>query len=244
MSWESEFDSQWKIFLDIVETRIRREIDRNKKLDSEFINSIIRSEVNKWSISTHDKGAWLRNLKRKHPSLGEEFRAALEELRLSDNISFNLDLPILRFSKIVVLAWAIVLALFLVWSGYNFFVIQSSQAPEKFIQDSQVPEKVIEQKKAPEQFTQEQKKAPEQVTEEQKTPEETKVSAWKMVMRLLLGTAVVGFVVFPILSNLGAKQKKKAIDSLVGQIQKELETTDRKLRNIAETADQANYQSH
>ncbi len=174
MSWELEFDSQWQIFLDIVETRIRKKIDRNKKLDSELINSIIRSEVNKWSTRSHYNGAWLENLKRKHPSLGEEFQSALQRLRLSNEIFFNCDQSIVPFSKIVVFALPIVFVLFLVL---------------------------------------------------------------EMGMKLLLGMAVVTFVAFPIFSSLETKQREKVVDNLVEQIRKEFETTEQKLRNIAERAD-------
>ncbi|NEQ35909.1 MAG: hypothetical protein F6K40_06255 [Okeania sp. SIO3I5] len=179
MSWESEFESQWKIFLDVVETCIRREIDRNKKLDSELINSIIHSQVNNWSIGTHYNGAWLGNLKRKHPSLGEEFQAALEELRLSNNIAFNFSLPRFRLSEVIVIAWALALILILTWLR-------------------------------------------------------------EAILRQILGTAFVAAIAYPIFLNLRDSKKKKAVESCLEQIQKELEFTGQKLKNVATRADEAN----
>ncbi|NES17434.1 MAG: hypothetical protein F6K41_00255 [Symploca sp. SIO3E6] len=176
MSWESEFASQWQKFMTIVESRICQEIDRNQKLDSEFINYIIRSEADKWSISTHYNGAWLRNLKRKYPSLGEEFKAALEELRLDKNLSFNLGLPALRLSEVIVIVCAIGIILILAWLG-------------------------------------------------------------EPVLRQIVVTVVVALVAFPIFFNLRANQKEKAVNSLVEKIQKELEPTGQKLKNIAVRTD-------
>ncbi|MBD2650858.1 hypothetical protein H6G92_32610, partial [Nostoc foliaceum FACHB-393] len=146
MSWESEFNSQWQIFLDIVETRIRREIDSSKKLNSAFVNSVVRSEVDKWSISTHYNGAWLGILKRKYPSLGEEFQSVLKDICVSDDRYFRFDLPILKFFKILLIAWVIILLLYLAWSTYKLLVIHSFQFPKNSIEDSSVIEKIIPQK--------------------------------------------------------------------------------------------------
>lgn len=101
MSWEAEFTSQWQTFLDIVETLVRREIKKGGRMDSASINTIIESEVAKWSISNHYNGAWLRNLTRDHATLGDEFNAALKELRLKEPISFDPGFPIFHILAVV-----------------------------------------------------------------------------------------------------------------------------------------------
>jgi hypothetical protein len=336
MSLESEFDSQWEKFLDIVGTLIHREIENNRRLDSEIVNSIIRSEVDKWSINTHYNGAWLGNLTRKYPSLGEEFRTALKEMRLRNNISFNLDVPISRYAKLVAIAWATCLILFPVWSAYPFLIKSYSQTPQQTKPSSQpaqqakptpeasqqtkpspqpaqqakptpkasqqtkpspqpaqqakpTPEasqqtkpspqpaqqakptpKASQQTKPSPQPAQQAKPTPEASQQAKPTPEasqqakptpeasqqakptpkasqQTKASAWEMVglpfVRLLLGTAFVALITFPIFSHLRTQQKKKAVDNLVEQIHKDLETTAQKLRHIVSKADKANYRT-
>jgi hypothetical protein len=266
MSLESEFDSQWKTFLDIVGTLIHREIENNRRLDSEIVNSIIRSEIDKWSIKTHYNGAWLGNLTRNYPSLGEEFRTALKEMRLRNDISFNLDVPISRYAKLIALVWATCLILFPVWSAYPFLIKSPSQSPQ---QVKRTPEALQQAKPTPEasqqtkpspqppqqakpapEASQQTKPSPQPPQQAKPTPEasqQTKASAWEMIglpfIRLLLGTAFVAFITFPIFSHLRTQQKKKAVDNLVEQIQKDLETTAQKLRHIVSKADKANYRT-
>lgn len=115
MSWESEFSAQWKTFLDILENRIRREIANSGSVDLTLINSVIRSEGDKWSMSSHYNGAWLRNLKRAHPSLGDSFQSTIEQLRLDKlkipgNKGFLLYIPI-------VIALVILVVFILHWQG-------------------------------------------------------------------------------------------------------------------------------
>jgi hypothetical protein len=303
MSLESEFDSQWEKFLDIVGTLIHREIENNRRLDSEIVNSIIRSEVDKWSIKTHYNGAWLGNLTRKYPSLGEEFRTALKEMRLSNDISFNLDVPISRYAKLVAIAWATCLILFPIWSAYPFLIKSYSQPPQPSASAKPSPQPSASAKPSPQpsasakpspqpsasakpspqpsasakpspqpsasakpspQPSASAKPSPQPSASAKPSPQpsasakpssqpsasakpssqalqQTKASAWKMVglpfVRLLLGTAFVAFITFPIFSHLRTQQKKKAVDNLVEQIQKDLETTAQKLRHIVSKAD-------
>lgn len=117
MSWESEFASQWQTFLNTVETRIRREINKRGKLDSALANSIIQSEVAKWSISTHYNGAWLRNLTLEYPSWGKEFQAVLEELRLGTDLSLKLGFPFLQI--LVISGLMLVTFLLMGWQGQS-----------------------------------------------------------------------------------------------------------------------------
>jgi len=253
MSLESEFDSQWEKFLDIVGTLIHREIENNRRLDSEIVNSIIRSEVDKWSIKTHYNGAWLGNLTRKYPSLGEEFRTALKEMRLSNDISFNLDVPISRYAKLVAIAWATCLILFPIWSAYPFLIKSYSQPPQPSASAKPSPQPSASAKPSP-QPSASAKPSPQPSASAKPSSQpsasakpssqalqQTKASAWKMVglpfVRLLLGTAFVAFITFPIFSHLRTQQKKKAVDNLVEQIQKDLETTAQKLRHIVSKAD-------
>lgn len=103
MNWKEEFITQWQSFLDIVETLIRKEINENGHLDSILANKIIKSEVEKWSLSTHYNGAWLRNLTRKYPDIGEDFRSTLKELNLNREIAFRSSLPILPIGVSLIL---------------------------------------------------------------------------------------------------------------------------------------------
>ncbi|NEN92783.1 MAG: hypothetical protein F6K48_29360 [Okeania sp. SIO3H1] len=89
MSWESEFISQWQTFMDIMETNIRRQVKNNGSLNSAFVNTVIKNEVEKWSNSNHFNGAWLRKLNREKPYLYEQFRTTLDTLHSSSSISFN-----------------------------------------------------------------------------------------------------------------------------------------------------------
>ncbi|WP_202221640.1 hypothetical protein [Okeania sp. KiyG1] len=89
MNWESEFTSQWQTFMDILETNIRRQVKSNGSLNSAFVNTVIKNEVEKWSNSNHFNGAWLRKLNREKPSLYEQFRTTLDTLHSSSCISFN-----------------------------------------------------------------------------------------------------------------------------------------------------------
>lgn len=82
MSWESDFNSQWQTFLDIVETQIRREIKNTGEFNSTFVDVVIQREIEKWSQSNHFNGAWLNKLNREFPSLGEKFRLKLDDLKL------------------------------------------------------------------------------------------------------------------------------------------------------------------
>ena len=97
MSWESEFNNQWQSFLGNVEILIRKEISKNGHLDATLVNKIIKSETEKWSISTHYNGAWLKNLERQYPDIGKQFINALEGFNLSQKISLRYSLPILPF---------------------------------------------------------------------------------------------------------------------------------------------------
>lgn len=98
MSWVSEFTTQWQSFLEIVETLIRKEIKTTGQLDSNLANNIIKSEAEKWFISTHYSGAWLRKLTKRYADLGRDFRSTLEQLNLSRDIALKYSLPILPIS--------------------------------------------------------------------------------------------------------------------------------------------------
>lgn len=95
MSWESEFTNQWQLFVEIVETLIRKEIKKKGRLNTTIANNIVRSEAENWFISTHYKGAWLRKLKQRHPDLGKDFRRTIEELDFNREIALKSNLPIL-----------------------------------------------------------------------------------------------------------------------------------------------------
>ncbi|WP_036487454.1 hypothetical protein [Myxosarcina sp. GI1] len=95
MSWESEFNTQWQSFVEIVETLIRKEIRKTGRLNATIANNIVGSEVENWFISTHYNGAWLRKLTQRHPDLGKDFRSTLEELNFNREIALKSSLPIL-----------------------------------------------------------------------------------------------------------------------------------------------------
>jgi hypothetical protein len=79
MNWESEFDTQWQTFLNLVETRLRREMKAGKHFDTAAA-TILQSEAAKWSDPSHYNGAWLQKLRRRDAALSEEFQTRLAML--------------------------------------------------------------------------------------------------------------------------------------------------------------------
>ena len=124
MTWESDFTSQWQTFLDIVETNVSREIKSNNHLTSEFVNNIIQKEIEKWSLSNHYNGSWLRNLEYDFPSLGQEFRSTLEQVNLTSRISFKKRSLFLSSSGIIGIF--LILVIFLVLNQVDELITKFS----------------------------------------------------------------------------------------------------------------------
>jgi hypothetical protein len=83
MSWESDYDTQWRTFINVVQTRVRRECVARSRCDAALVRAVIASERSKWANSTHHNGAWLRELKREHQQIAQELECALHELRVA-----------------------------------------------------------------------------------------------------------------------------------------------------------------
>jgi hypothetical protein len=78
MSWQSEFRSQWRMLTQTLETRVRKDLNRQKTISPAEINAHLDAEKTKWYSSSHYNGAWLRKLKAEYPEVGEQFQASLE----------------------------------------------------------------------------------------------------------------------------------------------------------------------
>lgn len=89
MSWNSEFASHWHQFLEVVETRIRKEVTSKDRLGIVTVNTIVQSEISKWDVTYYSYGDWLHKLKQKNPTLGDEFHTLLKRVRLSDSLYFE-----------------------------------------------------------------------------------------------------------------------------------------------------------
>lgn len=96
MSWKSEFNTQWQAFLESIETKIRREIEAQGRLDPSGIHRFIQAEVSKWSLLSYSNGTWLRDLSQEQPTLGEQFRTVLQELEAEPRrpLSLRPNLPL------------------------------------------------------------------------------------------------------------------------------------------------------
>ena len=81
MNWEAEFNTQWQTFLNLVETRVRREMKASGRFDLTAVNAILQSEAAKWSDPSHYNGAWLQKLRRSDAALSEEFQTRLATLQ-------------------------------------------------------------------------------------------------------------------------------------------------------------------
>jgi hypothetical protein len=81
MNWETEFNTQWQTFLNLVETRVRREMKASGRFDLAAVNTILQSEAAKWSDPSHYNGAWLQKLRRSDAALSEEFQTRLATLQ-------------------------------------------------------------------------------------------------------------------------------------------------------------------
>lgn len=91
MSWESDFNSQWETFVDVIESKTRREIETTNKFNYTFVNDVIKQETKKWFKSNHVNGVWLNKLNNKFPTFAQEFQLALENLKLTTNKSITFD---------------------------------------------------------------------------------------------------------------------------------------------------------
>jgi hypothetical protein len=90
MSWLARFEDQWLLFLEIVESRVRREVERENSLETGTVNALIQEEVRRsWSSGTHLNGVWLRNLKQDYPELGEALQEGLSALRVKQTYHFE-----------------------------------------------------------------------------------------------------------------------------------------------------------
>lgn len=91
MSWESDFNSQWETFVDVIESKTRREIETTNKFNYTFVNDVIKQETKKWFQSNHVNEVWLNKLNNKFPTLAQEFQLVLENLKLRINKSITFD---------------------------------------------------------------------------------------------------------------------------------------------------------
>jgi hypothetical protein len=87
MNWESEFAAQWQMFMNIVQTRVRRDCIDAGHYDLASINAIIESERSKWLNSSHPNGVWLSKLRRRHEPIGSPFQATLQAVRLDSPLA-------------------------------------------------------------------------------------------------------------------------------------------------------------
>ncbi|MGH9837209.1 MAG: hypothetical protein ACREEM_00320 [Blastocatellia bacterium] len=112
MNCEKEFNSQWQTFLNLVETRVRREMKASGRFDLTAANAILQSEAAKWSDPSHYNGAWLHKLWRLDTALSEEFQTRLATLQVAPP-----DAPRRRFP-----VWPVLLSLGVV--ATTFFALR------------------------------------------------------------------------------------------------------------------------
>jgi hypothetical protein len=100
MSWESDFETQWRTFINVVQTRVRRACVARGRCDAAAVSAVIASERSKWASSNHHHGAWLRELKREHQQIAHALECALN--------AFRVDAP-LRLPASKPLSWVLFL---------------------------------------------------------------------------------------------------------------------------------------
>lgn len=98
MTLNTEFTSHWHTFLDTVETRIRKELDKKDRLGIATVNTIVHTELSKWDVAHNHSGAWLQKLGETHPEQAKEFHGLLAKARLRDSIQFEPLPPELRIA--------------------------------------------------------------------------------------------------------------------------------------------------
>jgi hypothetical protein len=94
MSWLTRFDEQWNTFVNVVESRVRQEIESQNHIETETVNRLLQEEVRRsWSSSTHLNGSWLSNLKHDHPELGKALQDGLTNLRVKQSYALTAQSP-------------------------------------------------------------------------------------------------------------------------------------------------------
>lgn len=139
MSWESDFNSQWETFVDVVESKTRREIEKTDEFNYTFVNSVIKQETKKWFEGNHFNGVWLNKLNKEFPTFAQEFQLALDNLKLRTNksITFNYD----KITVKILFAIIFFLLLHIIWEYTPFteYISFTESIEIPFIKGKYVP---------------------------------------------------------------------------------------------------------